>query len=172
MKFPLLRTCLRTARFYLKAGSSFARMAEKQGGETPAGTCTVGSPGWRQWGKTEPGSPCMPPRVDTRERTYREKCRFLSSRWTTAILNAWIIHHVLLQAIQNSLDPTPGHIAPMHGPGWNPAFLPWPASFSSSSKSLCQGEEFANKGNYWKHPQDTLGGPRNPVKDGHGWGGR
>ena len=45
MKFPLLRTCLRTACFYLKAGSSFAGMAEKQGGETPAGTCTVGSPG-------------------------------------------------------------------------------------------------------------------------------
>ena len=137
MKFPLLRTCLRTACFYLKAGSSFAGMAEKQGGETPAGTCTVGSPGWRQWGKTEPGSPCTTlPGGDIRERTNRERCSFLSSRWTTVILNAWIMHHVLLQAIQNSLDSAPGHIAPVHGPGWNPTFLPWPASLSSSSKSL------------------------------------
>ena len=147
MKFPLLRTCLRTACFYLKAGSSFAGMAEKQGGETPAGTCTVGSPGWRQWRKTEPGSPYTTlPGGDKREHTYRERCSFLSSGWTTVILNAWIIHHVLLQATQNSLDSAPGHIALCMAPGEiPPSSRGQPHSAAALSPCLCQGEEFANK---------------------------
>lgn len=36
------------------------------------------------------------------------------SLWTTLTLNIWIVHHVLLQTVEDFLNLTPGHIAATH----------------------------------------------------------
>lgn len=132
IKFPPLQTRPRTSRFYLRTGHT----AEKQGGKTLAETCNSRIPGVRAVRRLGQAPPWWARRVDGGKYahvyshtgpadTQSRKIPFsLSLPWTTATLHTWIVHHMLLQTIQDSLNLAPSHTASMHGLGCAATFLP------------------------------------------------
>lgn len=63
------------------------------------------------------------------------------SLWTTLTLNIWIIHHVLLQTVEDFLNLAPGHIAATHRLRSAVAFFLWPSHIQKQLQVLAYVRE-------------------------------